>query len=197
MSELLDALKAGLANKIQKQPHKLGELTFVTEPSELGYVAAFLHNKLEFNSLIDITAVHYPERQLPFEIVYHFLSIARNERLRLKVSAAEESLIPSLCEIYPVANWYEREVYDMFGLTFDKHPKMERLLTDDGFEGHPLRKDFPVHGEKDIHFNEDSGCVEYGALDLPQPTRDYHFENPWHAPHYVLPGDEKAKRGRK
>lgn len=177
-----------LSSKVLSSNIENGELTIHLPADELIYVCRYLKTKLDFSILVDITALHYPNANNEFVVVYHFLNISENQRLRLKVGLNDTLEIPSLVAIFSAANWYEREVFDMFGLTFTKHPYLERILTDDGFEGFPLRKDFPVFGKKDVFFNEKTHQVEYGEIDMPEPTRFYEFDNPWRP----LPGDEKA-----
>lgn len=145
----------------------------------------------KFSSLVDITAVDYPERAARFDVVYHFLSMYTNQRLRVKVAVGEEDLVPSLHLIHPSANWFEREVFDMFGILFTGHPDLRRLLTDYGFRGHPLRKDFPTTGYTEVRYDEAQKRVVYEPVSLVQEYRQFDFMSPWESAQYILPGDEK------
>ena len=147
----------------------------------------------QFSTLIDITAVDHPGRAKRFDVVYHFLSMYQNHRIRLRVQAREEDMIPSITEIHPGANWFEREVFDMFGLLFSGHPDLRRLLTDYGFRGHPLRKDFPTTGYTEVRYDDELKRVVYEPVKLVQEYRQFDFLSPWEGAHYVLPGDEKAQ----
>ncbi|MDB6454369.1 NADH-quinone oxidoreductase subunit C [Falsirhodobacter sp. 20TX0035] len=148
---------------------------------------------LRFGVLTDITAVDYPERPKRFDMVYHFLSMHQNQRIRLKVAIDEEEMVPSLTSLFPVANWYEREVFDMFGILFSGHPDLRRLLTDYGFRGHPLRKDFPTSGYTEVRYDEVQKRVVYEPVRLTQEYRQFDFMSPWEGANYILPGDDKAK----
>ena len=152
----------------------------------------------KFSTLVDITAVDYPERAKRFDVVYHFLSMYQNQRIRLRVAIREEDMVPSIVEVHPSANWFEREVFDMYGILFSGHPDMRRLLTDYGFRGHPLRKDFPTTGYTEVRFDETSKRVIYEPVRLVQDYRQFDFMSPWEGAEYILPGDEKpgdAKTG--
>jgi NADH-quinone oxidoreductase subunit C len=144
-----------------------------------------------FSTLIDITAVDYPERPARFDVVYHFLSMYQNARIRVKVAVREEDFVPSIIDIHPSANWFEREVYDMFGIIFSGHPDLRRILTDYGFRGHPLRKDFPTTGYTEVRYDEALKRVVYEPVNLTQEYRQFDFMSPWEGAHYILPGDEK------
>jgi NADH-quinone oxidoreductase subunit C len=149
-----------------------------------------------FSCLTDITAVDYPSREQRFEVVYHFLSPRHVQRIRVKCSTDEESPVPSAIEIFAGANWYEREVYDMFGVVFSGHPDLRRLLTDYGFEGHPLRKDFPMTGYVEVRWDDEQKRVVYEPVRLTQEFRTFDFLSPWEGDNpYELPGDEKASGG--
>ena len=146
-----------------------------------------------FSTLIDITAVDYPSRQQRFDVVWHFLSMYQNQRIRVKVAIREDEMLPSLTRIHPSANWFEREVFDMFGILFTGHPDMRRILTDYGFAGHPLRKDFPTTGYVEVRYDEAEKRVIYEPVSLVQEYRQFDFLSPWEGTQYVLPGDEKSK----
>ena len=145
-----------------------------------------------FSTLIDITAIDHPARVQRFDIVYHLLSMYRNQRIRVKVAVREDELVPSLTGIFPGANWYEREVFDLFGVLFSGHPDLRRILTDYGFQGYPLRKDFPTTGYVEVRWNDDEKRVVYEPVKLVQEYRQFDFLSPWEGAKYVLPGDEKG-----
>ncbi|MFQ6552834.1 NADH-quinone oxidoreductase subunit C [Aestuariibius insulae] len=146
-----------------------------------------------FSTLIDITAVDYPARAKRFDVIYHFLSMYQNHRIRLRVQVREDEMVPSILEIHPSANWFEREIFDMFGLIFSGHPDLRRLLTDYGFRGHPLRKDFPTTGYTEVRYDEGLKRVVYEPVDLVQEYRQFDFMSPWEGAEYILPGDEKTE----
>jgi NADH-quinone oxidoreductase subunit C len=150
--------------------------------------------KCKFEVLIDICGVDYPERAERFDVVYHLLSPRLNQRLRVKITTDETTPIASVNDIFPAANWYERETYDMYGIRFTGHPDLRRLLTDYGFQGYPLRKDFPLTGYVEVRYDDEKKRVVYEPVKLTQEFRDFDFESPWEGPNYVLPGDEKAGR---
>lgn len=147
----------------------------------------------KFSTLVDITAVDHPERPDRFDVVYHFLSMYKNQRIRVKVAVGEAGMVPSLIDIHPSANWFEREVYDMFGILFSGHPDLRRILTDYGFRGHPLRKDFPTTGYTEVRYDEAEKRVVYEPVKLVQDYRQFDFMSPWEGAKYILPGDDKAK----
>ncbi|MGI3210517.1 NADH-quinone oxidoreductase subunit C [Roseovarius tibetensis] len=146
-----------------------------------------------FSTLVDITCVDYPERPKRFDVVYHFLSMYQNHRIRLRVAAREEDMVPSITDVYPAANWFEREVFDMYGILFSGHPDLRRILTDYGFRGHPLRKDFPTTGYTEVRYDETRKRVVYEPVKLVQEYRQFDFMSPWEGADYVLPGDEKEE----
>jgi NADH-quinone oxidoreductase subunit C len=170
-----------------------GELTVeVLLPKLTGFVD-FLRNDAacRFTSLVDITAIDHPDRPARFDMVYHFLSMYRNHRIRVKVKVHEDDMVPSVIAQYPAANWFEREVFDMFGILFSGHPDLRRILTDYGFRGHPLRKDFPTTGYTEVRYDEAQKRVVYEPVKLVQEYRQFDFLSPWEGAKYVLPGDEK------
>jgi NADH-quinone oxidoreductase subunit C len=150
--------------------------------------------KCRFEVLIDICGVDYPERADRFDVVYHLLSPRLNQRLRVKIATDETSPVPSVNDVFPAANWYEREAYDLYGIRFIGHPDLRRILTDYGFQGHPLRKDFPLTGYVEVRYDDEKKRVVYEPVKLTQEFRDFDFESPWEGPNYILPGDEKAHR---
>jgi NADH-quinone oxidoreductase subunit C len=146
-----------------------------------------------FSTLVDITAVDNPTREARFDVVYHFLSMYQNHRIRVKCALRENEMLASLVEVFPAANWFEREVYDMFGILFTGHPDLRRILTDYGFRGHPLRKDFPTTGYTELRYDEAQKRVVYEPVKLVQEYRQFDFMSPWEGADYILPGDDKAE----
>jgi NADH-quinone oxidoreductase subunit C len=147
-----------------------------------------------FEILIDICGVDYPARANRFDVVYHLLSPRLNQRIRVKLETNEADAVPSAIPVFPAANWFEREAYDMYGILFSGHPDLRRLLTDYGFQGHPLRKDFPLTGHVEVRYDDEAKRVVYEPVKLAQDFRSFDFESPWEAASYVLPGDEKATK---
>ena len=170
-----------------------GELTLWVEPGHLLDLVRFLTTDpaCGFTTLVDITAVDHPERAKRFDLVYHFLSMWQNHRIRLKTALREDEMAPSILGIHPSAGWFEREVFDMFGILFSGHPDLRRILTDYGFRGHPLRKDFPTTGYTEVRYDETAKRVVYEPVQLVQEYRQFDFMSPWEGAHYILPGDEK------
>jgi NADH-quinone oxidoreductase subunit C len=148
---------------------------------------------LRFVNITDVTAVDYPEREKRFDVVYHFLSPTLNARIRLRAAADENTQVPSIIEVFPGSDWFERETYDLYGVIFTGHPDMRRLLTDYGFDGHPLRKDFPLTGFVEVRYDDEEKRVVYEPVRLNQEFRKFDFLSPWEGADYPLPGDEKAK----
>jgi NADH-quinone oxidoreductase subunit C len=153
------------------------------------------HPGWEFGQMIDLAGVHYPQRELPFEVVYHLLSLTRNHRVRLKVSTDEDTPVPSIVSVFPNADWYEREAFDMYGIFFENHPDLRRILTDYGFHGHPLRKDFPMSGYVELRYDDELKRVVYEPVKITE-WRNWEFLSPWEGDNrqYALPGDEKAPK---
>ena len=151
------------------------------------------NNACAFTTLIDITAIDWPGRDNRFEVVYHFLSMPQNQRIRVKVAVAEDQMVPSIIGLHPSADWYEREVFDMYGIMFSGHPDLRRILTDYGFRGHPLRKDFPTTGYTEVRYDETVKRVVYEPVKLVQDYRQFDFMSPWEGANYILPGDEKKE----
>ncbi|MBM7067766.1 NADH-quinone oxidoreductase subunit C [Actibacterium sp. 188UL27-1] len=172
-----------------------GELTVDVAPSSLPGLCEFLKTDTacRFSTLVDITAVDYPQRDKRFDVVYHFLSMYQNHRIRLRAAVREEDMVPSIIEVHPSANWFEREVFDMFGLLFKGHPDLRRILTDYGFRGYPLRKDFPTTGYTEVRYDEVEKRVVYEPVSLVQEYRQFDFMSPWEGAEYILPGDDKAE----
>lgn len=172
----------------------LGELTMHVSRENIAALTAFLRDdpRCQFTCLVDICGVDYPDRPKRFEVVYHLLSAKQNKRIRLKVETDEITPVPSVVGVFPAADWYEREAFDLYGIFFSGHPDLRRILTDYGFQGHPLRKDFPLTGFVEVRYNEDLKRVVYEPVKLQQEFRDFDFMSPWEGAEYILPGDEKA-----
>ncbi len=172
-----------------------GELTMHVTQSSLPDFVEFLKTdgNCRFSTLVDITAVDHPDREPRFDLVYHFLSMYQNHRVRLKVGVREDDIVPSLTGVHSGANWFEREVFDMFGVLFSGHPDLRRILTDYGFRGYPLRKDFPTTGYTELRYDEEQKRVVYEPVQLVQEYRQFDFMSPWEGAEYILPGDDKAE----
>ena len=172
-----------------------GDLSVDVAPANIAGLVDFLKadNACKFSTLVDLTAVDYPERPKRFEVVYHFLSMFQNHRIRLKMAIREDEIVPSITEVHPSANWFEREVFDMFGILFSGHPDLRRILTDYGFRGYPLRKDFPTTGYVELRYDEAQKRVVYEPVKLVQEYRQFDFMSPWEGANYILPGDEKGE----
>jgi NADH-quinone oxidoreductase subunit C len=199
MTEALQELAAHIADR---QPDAVightithGELTVEVAVAELDSFIEFLKSDRAcgFSTLIDITGVDWPERDRRFDVVYHFLSMYQNHRIRVKTHVREEDVVPSIVGVHAAAGWYEREVYDMFGILFSGNPDLRRILTDYGFRGHPLRKDFPTTGYTEVRYDEELKRVVYEPVSLVQEYRQFDFMSPWEGADYILPGDEKAE----
>jgi NADH-quinone oxidoreductase subunit C len=171
-----------------------GELTIEVVAGRIAPLVEFLarDSACGFTTLVDITAVDWPERAARFDVVWHFLSMWRNQRIRLKAAVEEGAMVPSISGLHPSANWFEREVFDMFGILFSGHPDLRRILTDYGFRGHPLRKDFPTTGYTEVRYDEVQKRVVYEPVSLVQEYRQFDFMSPWEGADYILPGDAKA-----
>ncbi|MGL5363444.1 MAG: NADH-quinone oxidoreductase subunit C [Bosea sp. (in: a-proteobacteria)] len=199
MSEALASLgehiAASLPGKVTGFSITFGELNVLAEAADIVAVLQFLHDdaKCLFVNFTDIAGADYPAREKRFDVVYHLLSPRHNQRIRVKVQADEEVPVPSVIEVFPAANWYEREAYDLYGILFSGHPDLRRILTDYGFEGHPLRKDFPMTGFVEVRYDDEQKRVVYEPVKLNQEFRNFDFLSPWEGTEYVLPGDEKAK----
>jgi NADH-quinone oxidoreductase subunit C len=172
-----------------------GELTLSAPAEDIIRVLTFLRDDPEcrFACFIDICGADYPEREKRFDVVYHLLSPYKNHRVRVKVQADEDTQVPSAIEVFPAANWYERETFDLYGVLFSGHPDLRRILTDYGFNGHPLRKDFPLTGTVEVRYDDEAKRVVYEPVKLVQEFRSFDYLSPWEGTDYVLPGDEKAK----
>ena len=193
LNELAALIEAKQEDAVLSTSVDVGELTVqVTLNGLVGFVEFLRGDRTcQFSTLVDITAVDYPTRERRFDVVYHFLSMYRNQRIRLKVSIREDEIVPSILSVHPSANWFEREVFDMYGILFSGHPDLRRILTDYGFRGHPLRKDFPTTGYSEVRYDEREKRVVYEPVSLVQEYRQFDFMSPWEGADYILPGDEK------
>jgi len=181
LEELGEMIAAARADEVNHASVTHGELTVAAAPSGIRALVAYLRDNAAtaFTTLIDITAVDYPERENRFDVVYHFLSMRQNHRVRVKLACAEDEVVPSIVELFPSAEWYEREVFDMYGILFSGHPDLRRILTDYGFRGHPLRKDFPTTGYTEVRYDETQKRVVYEPVSLVQEYRQFEFMSPW------------------
>ncbi|ALI56381.1 NADH-quinone oxidoreductase subunit C [Celeribacter marinus] len=198
MTEALQELAAHIELKrpddVVSSEITFGELTVTVAASKIVDFVEFLKADAtcKFSSLVDITAIDYPSRAQRFDVVYHFLSMYQNHRIRVRAAVREDETIASIMPVHPSANWFEREVFDMFGIIFSGHPDLRRLLTDYGFRGHPLRKDFPTTGYTEVRYDEELKRVVYEPVSLTQEYRQFDNLSPWEGAHYILPGDEKG-----
>lgn len=199
LKELGDYIVAQRASDVVGFEVAYGELNVTVQRETIVGLVQWLVSdpNTGFISLIDVCGVDYPQRELRFDVVYHLLSPTRNLRIRLKLETDEVTPVPSITSILPGADWFEREAYDMYGILFTGHPDLRRLLTDYGFEGHPLRKDFPLTGYVEVRYDDQQKRVVYEPVKLTQEFRDFDFLSPWEGTDYVLPGDEKAKEAPK
>jgi len=187
LEDLEKKINSELTTKIKKTEIKHNQIYLETDKDDFIDVSLFLktNNETKFRQLIDITVVDHPERNQRFDVVYLFLSHEFNHRIVLKYLISENEVIPSLTSIFPSANWMEREVFDMYGVTFKDHPDLRRILTDYGFEGHPLRKDFPLTGHNEVRYSEDEKKVINEPVKLEQNFRNFDYESPWEGTKYI------------
>ena len=198
MTEETDRLYAHLSSHIEETNSLQiadDEIVISSAATSLLRLIQFLKEdqNCKFNILIDICGVDYPEKDKRFEVVYHFLSLSVNRRIRVKLMTDEETKVPSIVDLFPSAGWYEREVYDLFGVIFSGNTDLRRLLTDYGFKGHPLRKDFPLTGYVEVRYDEEQKRVIYEPVKLTQEFRNFDFVSPWEGMNRILPGDERAE----
>jgi NADH-quinone oxidoreductase subunit C len=195
LERLGQTIKTALPDSIVGYEVAYGELTVTAKAEDVVKVTRFLRDDpaCQFVSIIDVTGVDWPSREKRFDVVYHLLSPRLNQRITLIVQTDEVTPVPSIVDVYRGANWYERETFDMYGVLFTGHPDMRRMLSDYGFEGHPLRKDFPLTGYVEVRYDDELKRVVYEKVRLAQEFRNFDFLSPWEGTDYVLPGDEKAK----
>jgi NADH-quinone oxidoreductase subunit C len=200
MSDTLTALAEHigkkLGSKIKGNSIAFGELTLVTDAASIIDVMTFLRDdpKCAFCSFVDAAGADYPGREQRFEVIYHLMSPTLNHRIRIKLQTGEDDVVPSVTGVFKGAEWFEREAYDLYGILFTGHPDLRRILTDYGFEGYPLRKDFPTTGFVEVRYDDEVKRVVYEPVELRQEFRQFDFLSPWEGTDYVLPGDEKAKQ---
>jgi NADH-quinone oxidoreductase subunit C len=194
LSALSEHLTAKLGSALLDSDVAHEELTIRVAAEKIVEVLTVLRDdeRCQFAVLIDLAGVDWPSREPRFDLVYHLLSPRLNQRIRVKLATGDNDPVPSVIAVYPAANWYEREAYDMFGILFAEHPDLRRLLTDYGFQGYPLRKDFPLTGYVEVRYDDEAKRVVYEPVKLVQEFRRFDFESPWEGAHYPLPGDEKA-----
>jgi NADH-quinone oxidoreductase subunit C len=195
LNELAEHIEAALNEHVRGWEIACGELTVSIHRDRVAKVMRFLRDDAtcRFTTLIDICGVDWPARADRFDVVYHLLSMHHNHRVRVVLTTDEDTPVDSLVDIYPAANWFEREAFDMYGVLFNNHPDLRRILTDYGFHGHPLRKDFPLTGFTQVVYDEELKRVVSEPVSLVQEYRDFDFLSPWEGAKYVLPGDEKAE----
>jgi NADH-quinone oxidoreductase subunit C len=193
--ELGEHIALALADEVIGTEMAHGELMVMARPEHVDRVLTFLRDDPQclFKVLVDVCGVDYPERVQRFEVVYNLLSLHHNQRVRVKVAADDVTPIPSVTGVYRNADWFEREVWDMYGVLFADHPDLRRLLTDYGFEGHPLRKDFPLTGHVEVRYDDERKRVVYEPVRLPQEFRKFDYTSPWEGVQELLPGDEKSE----
>ena len=197
LSDLAAHIEGRMPDAVRSWHVKVGELTLLAERDHVLTLLRFLRDdqQCNFETLIDICGVDYPERSERFEVVYHLLSMRMNHRIRIRIRTDEETAVPSSVAVWPSANWFEREAFDMYGIQFSDHPDLRRILTDYGFEGFPLRKDFPLTGHYEVRFDDLEKRVVYEPVKLTQEYRNFDFLSPWEGMTAELPGDEKAGGG--
>ncbi len=195
LKELASYLRETRSQLISDAAINYGELTLTTTAANLIELLTFLRDDVQcaFINFVDVCGVDWPQREQRFDVVYHLLSPRQNLRVRIKVATGDGEPVPSATGVFPGADWFEREAYDMYGILFTGHPDLRRILTDYGFEGHPLRKDFPVTGFVEVRYDDEAKRVVYEPVELKQEFRNFDFLSPWEGTEYVLPGDEKAK----
>jgi NADH-quinone oxidoreductase subunit C len=195
LNELGEHIAVSLGETVLDRGVAFGELTVLVQGDTIVRVLTFLRDdpRCLFVSFLDICGADYPGREKRFDVVYHLLSPRHNARIRVKVQTDETTPVPSAITVFPSANWFERETYDLYGVLFSGHPDLRRILTDYGFEGHPLRKDFPLTGYVELRYDEEQKRVVYEPVKLQQEFRNFDFLSPWEGTDYVLPGDEKAR----
>jgi NADH-quinone oxidoreductase subunit C len=196
LAELGNHIAQALPDAVIAQNVVRGELVLDVQPSDIMRVVEYLRDdpECDFRLLMDICGVDFPKREKRFDVVYHLLSLKKNQRIRVRLQTDEQTTVPSIASIHPGANWFEREAFDMYGITFADHPDLRRILTDYGFSGYPLRKDFPLTGFVELRYDDELKRVVYQPVQLVQEFRDFDFMSPWEGAKQILPGDEKASK---
>ena len=194
LSDLGDHIGTMMADYVLATDIAFGELMLTVGPTSIEKMRKFLREdrQCRFEIMVDLCGVDYPARDPRFEVVYNLLSITNNQRIRVKVPIGDGEAVPSIVGIHNSAGWFEREAWDLYGIFFDGNPDLRRILTDYGFDGHPLRKDFPLSGFVELRYDDEQKRVVYEPVKLPQEFRQFDFMSPWEGAKYVLPGDEKA-----
>ena len=194
LAQLAEKLAGALGSALTERKLVVGELTLAVAPDRILDVLKHLRDdpECEFKILVDLCGNDWPGREKRFDVVYHLLSLTRNMRIRVKAMLGEGEAIKSAIALYPAAGWFEREAFDMYGIAFENHPDLRRILTDYGFSGYPLRKDFPLTGFVELRYDEELKRVVYQPVQLVQEFRDFDFMSPWEGAPHILPGDEKA-----
>jgi NADH-quinone oxidoreductase subunit C len=194
LKEVGDHVAASLPEDVVSVAQRLDELTVVAQAGSIAKVLAFLRDddQCDFKCLVDVCGVDWPERERRFDVVYNLLSVKLNQRIRVRIETDEHTPVPTATGVFPSAGWYEREAWDLYGIYFADHPDLRRILTDYGFEGHPLRKDFPLTGHVEVRYDDEQKRVVYEPVKLTQDFRRFDFLSPWEGMDRLLPGDEKA-----
>lgn len=195
LRDLGEYVQAALPEAVREVNLDYDELSITVERERIARVLKFLRDDVncQFKQLMDVCGVDYPEREERFEVVYNLLSLTHNRRIRVKLTVAADTPVPTVTDVFSLANWWERETWDMYGIFFRDHPDLRRILTDYGFQGHPLRKDFPLTGYVEVRYDNEQKRVVYEPVKLPQDFRTFDFLSPWEGIQAELPGDEKAK----
>lgn len=189
---VIEAVSATLGDRLVSAHEAHGEVVLTVRRDAIADALQLLRDEHEYQQLMEIAGVDYPNRAERFEVVYMLLSLTRNHRVLVKVNAAENTPVPTVTHLWPVAGWLEREVFDLYGVIFEGNADLRRILTDYGFEGHPFRKDFPLTGYVELRYSEEDKRVVYEPVKLAQDLRQFDFQSPWEGADYALPGDEKA-----
>ena len=190
---IIEEVKAAIGDAFLAAKEAAYEVSIDVKRDSIADVIRTLRDKFEYQQLMEIAGVDYPERAERFDVVYHLLSLTKNHRIRVRVMTDEEQAVPSVVDLFPVAGWLEREVFDLYGVLFEGNPDLRRILTDYGFRGHPFRKDFPLTGYVEMRYSEEQKRVVYEPVKLAQDFRAFDFLSPWEGAEYILPGDEKGQ----
>ena len=190
---LAEQVREAIGDAFLSAKDEVGELSIDVRRDAIADVLTLLRDRFEYQQLMEIAGVDYPARAERFDVVYHLLSVTKNHRLRIRVTTDEANPVPTVTTVFPVAGWLEREVFDLYGVVFEGHPDLRRILTDYGFSGHPFRKDFPLTGHVEMRYSEEEKRVVYEPVTLSQDFRNFDFLSPWEGAEYILPGDEKAQ----
>ena len=191
-ASIIEEVTAAVGGALIEAKDAVGEVSLTVRRESIVEVCRTLRDRFEYQQLMEIAGVDYPGRPERFEVVYHLLSLTKNHRIRVRVTADEDSPVPSVTGLWPVAGWLEREVFDLYGVIFDGNDDLRRILTDYGFRGFPFRKDFPMSGYVELRYSEEAKRVVYEPVSLPQDFRPFDFLSPWEGAQYILPGDEKG-----